>query len=130
MAELPKYFYFRVKTDGLTIQLEDASDADVVEVVRCAECKFAGALKDDKLFDCHCGLWWDAVYADGYCSSGVRRDEPIFPITVADVVEVVRCKDCREYYTGMEKPICTLLGLPSPADFFCAGGMKRGRADT
>lgn len=44
MAELPKYFYFRVRPvivkGSLTeIQLEDASDADVVEVVRCRDCK-------------------------------------------------------------------------------------------
>ena len=34
----PAYYYFRVKTtkDGLVI--EDASDADVVEVVRCKDC--------------------------------------------------------------------------------------------
>ena len=36
----PAYYYFRVKTtkDGLVI--EDASDADVVEVVRCRECVY------------------------------------------------------------------------------------------
>lgn len=34
----PAYYYFHVKTtkDGLVI--EDASDADVVEVVRCHDC--------------------------------------------------------------------------------------------
>ena len=35
----PKYFYFRVKSDIDSITLEDASDADVVEVVRCKDCK-------------------------------------------------------------------------------------------
>ena len=34
----PKYFYFRVKTGIDRIELEDASDADVVEVVRCKDC--------------------------------------------------------------------------------------------
>ena len=34
----PKYFYFRVKADIDGITLEDASDADVVEVVRCKDC--------------------------------------------------------------------------------------------
>ena len=42
-----------------------------------------------------------------------------------DLVEVVRCKDCIEYYAGMEKPICTLLGLPTEADFFCAEGRDK-----
>lgn len=36
----PKYFYFRVKTGIDKIALEDASDADVVEVVRCKDCKY------------------------------------------------------------------------------------------
>lgn len=34
----PKYFYFRVKTGMDKIELEDASDADVIEVVRCKDC--------------------------------------------------------------------------------------------
>ena len=34
----PKYFYFRVKSDIDGITLEDASDADVAEVVRCKDC--------------------------------------------------------------------------------------------
>lgn len=37
----PKYYYFRVKTGINKIALEDASDADVVEVVRCRDCKYA-----------------------------------------------------------------------------------------
>jgi hypothetical protein len=37
----PKYFYFRVNVinKGTGIELEDASDVDVVEVVRCKDCK-------------------------------------------------------------------------------------------
>ena len=39
--KIPKYFYFRVKpiNKGTGIELEDASDVDVVEVVRCKDCK-------------------------------------------------------------------------------------------
>ena len=38
---IPKYFYFRVrpKNKGTAIELEDASDVDVVEVIRCKDCK-------------------------------------------------------------------------------------------
>ena len=37
----PKYFYFRVHSEsGTAIYLEDASKADVEEVVRCCRCKF------------------------------------------------------------------------------------------
>lgn len=43
MAKLPKYFYFRVtpvtNKGALTqVMVEDASDVDVVEVVRCIDC--------------------------------------------------------------------------------------------
>ena len=44
MAMLPNYYYFvpKVKcTDGAAVvELEDHSHADVVEVVRCQECKY------------------------------------------------------------------------------------------
>jgi len=67
---LPKYFYFRVKAKnhGTAIEVEDASNEDVVEVVRCADCKhFHG----DGL-EC---LWGMYVYEDDYCSHGERRVE-------------------------------------------------------
>lgn len=38
MANVPKYFYFRVHANKTSIEIEDASDADVVEVVRCKDC--------------------------------------------------------------------------------------------
>mgnify|MGYP003318361171 CR=1 FL=1 len=40
MAKIPEYFYFRVHAGKTSIELEDASDIDVVEVVRCKDCKF------------------------------------------------------------------------------------------
>ena len=38
----PKYFYFRVfcVNHGTTLEIEDASDTDVAEVVRCRDCKW------------------------------------------------------------------------------------------
>lgn len=40
MAKMPKYFYFRVKSinKGTGVRIEEANDADVVEVVRCKDC--------------------------------------------------------------------------------------------
>ncbi|MBQ4187433.1 MAG: hypothetical protein II642_06085, partial [Firmicutes bacterium] len=56
--QIPKYFYYRVKTDrkGLTVEIEDASDVDVAEVVRCAECKHS---KTDGMDDpaIYCKKW-------------------------------------------------------------------------
>lgn len=76
MATLPKYFYFRVKSinKGTGILLEDASDADVVEVVRCRDCVHGEV--DDTDFPnqylCHFygGDWNDAMH---YCSYGERK---------------------------------------------------------
>ena len=76
MAEITKNFYFRTKSDGLTIQIEDASDADVVEVVRCKDCV---RHTDEELGMVYCphiiGGWCDD---DWFCKSGERRaDGPI-----------------------------------------------------
>lgn len=67
---LPKYFYFRVKAKnhGTAIEVEDASNEDVVEVVRCADCKhFKGSG-----LECRWGLY---AYEDDFCSNGERRVE-------------------------------------------------------
>lgn len=51
--QIPKYFYYRVKTDrkGLTVEVEDASDVDVAEVVRCRDCRH----RDPEDRKCDCG---------------------------------------------------------------------------
>lgn len=37
--KLPKYFYFVVRTTIDGVELIDRSDKDVVEIVRCGECR-------------------------------------------------------------------------------------------
>lgn len=73
--ECPKYFYFRVKPNrnGTVIEMEDASDVDVVEVVRCGEC-----WKRDK--EDYCPLVSDSYYLpnlpdDWFCADGKRRTD-------------------------------------------------------
>lgn len=53
--EIPKYFYFRVRVinKGTGIEVEDAHDVDLVEVVRCKDCKYYYA--------------WDAPLVGGFC---------------------------------------------------------------
>ena len=77
MAELAKYFYFRVKSDvksdGLNIQLEDASDADVVEVVRCRECvNWDDTLVHDDYHYCY--MHDHYTVGDFYCANGERKE--------------------------------------------------------
>lgn len=65
----PKYFYFRVKTDSKAtkIILEDASDCDVVEVVRCGEC-----IRKDI---CRTSNMWAVSPDDNwFCADGERKD--------------------------------------------------------
>lgn len=70
--KIPKYFYFRVRVKGnhhgkAEIEVEDASNEDVAEIVRCIDCEhFHG----DGL-ECRWGL---NAYEDDYCSHGERRE--------------------------------------------------------
>lgn len=92
VAAMPSHYYgvLAVRSGITTLK-----SADVVEVVRCKNCKFSSELKNDEMFDLRCGVSWDEVNGAWYCSHGIRKDEPIFPLTFHDVVEVVRCKNCK-----------------------------------
>ena len=76
--ETPKYFYFRVRVinKGTSIEVEDASDVDVVEVVRCKDCKHGE--RDDIDFPnqylCH---YYGDIWNKGehYCAEGAKTDE-------------------------------------------------------
>ena len=45
-------------------------------------------------------------------------------IPAADVVEVVRCRECKHYNAGFE---CLIegYGIERPADYFCADGERK-----
>lgn len=79
--QIPKYFYYRVKTDrkGLTVEIEDASDVDVAEVVRCWECKW---IQNNMMPDSYlpkgvpeweCRHWCGATDPTDFCSRGERK---------------------------------------------------------
>ena len=75
MAKIPKYFYFRVHVKKTSIELEDASDADVVEVVRCKDCKHSTEWYGDRR---RCFLWCEdgiSVFEDGFCNYWDRKDD-------------------------------------------------------
>lgn len=71
MAELPKYFYFTVKLTkkGTAVEIEDRSETDVAEVVRCKDCKHIGTS------DCVAYEAFWTLGDDGYCSLGERRED-------------------------------------------------------
>lgn len=66
-----KYFYFRVRTGMDRIELEDASDVDVVEVVRCCDCKW---------FQCN-------TSPNGYTPKGVPEWECLYHQRATDVMD-------------------------------------------
>ena len=74
--KLPKYFYFRVKIDVTNdgkaeVRAEDASDVDVVEVVRCKDCKF---WNEEKYLG-FCSVHQEGgIGEDDFCSYGERKD--------------------------------------------------------
>ena len=54
--------------------LADAPAADVVEIIRCKDCKNSSHWYRDRRI---CTLWTDdgaAVFEDGYCNYGERKD--------------------------------------------------------
>lgn len=70
------YADMKVPVDALLEQIKDTSTADVVEVVRCKDCKH----HEDFLFDDDKVLCWvhdeDIVVAkNGYCSYGERKEQ-------------------------------------------------------
>lgn len=68
--ECPKYFYFRVKPNqhGTAIEIEDASDVDVVEVVRCKDCKHHESYPEHGYI--WCNKYWLEKPEDWFCADG------------------------------------------------------------
>ena len=65
----PKYLYFRVKIVNHTVlDIEDASDVDVVEVIRCKDCK------SYQLNHHYCSFHRSEFCADDFCSYAERRE--------------------------------------------------------
>ena len=64
------YFLSALTEDERVDELNRVPSADVVEVVRCKDCKFWDS-------DCiWCDLWGNTQeYYDGYCSYGEREDD-------------------------------------------------------
>ena len=50
--------------------------------------------------------------------------DALVALPAADMVEVVRCRDCKHYNAGFE---CLIegYGIERPADYFCADGKRK-----
>lgn len=86
--EIPKYFYFRVRVinKGTSVEVEDASDVDVVEVVRCKDCKYCVTEKSFGKEYLYCDAFYEHAEGDligvslmvepnHFCSWGERRED-------------------------------------------------------
>ena len=70
--KVPKYLYFRVKIEhGTVLDIEDASDVDVVEVVRCKDCRYYNSEEKECLDLFGHGRRWEE---DDFCSYAERRE--------------------------------------------------------
>ena len=78
MAKLPKYFYFRLHSmkHGTEIEIEDASNVDVAEIVRCKDCMFymAAVPSIGEEFD-WCHAWGNNTTEDGFCHHAERIND-------------------------------------------------------
>ena len=66
------------------------------------------------------------IYADAYNDLA----EDFYSIPAADVVQVLRCKDCKDWGPGTgDVPICGETYEPMPPDGFCSIGERKPSAD-
>lgn len=74
---IPKYFYFRVRVinKGTGLEVENASDVDVVEVVRCKDCIYSGQCLREIIMRQRIGNLYCPLGDNGYCSMGRRRED-------------------------------------------------------
>lgn len=69
----PKYFYFVVKTTLTGVELVDRSDRDVVEIVRCGECKHHEVCKNG--VNGWCNEHERPTDVTYFCADGERKEE-------------------------------------------------------
>ena len=72
MAKLPKFFHFQVLSGLTEIAIQDVSDRDFVEVVRCWSCR---SYNKPRLGFCEMHLV--RMHGDDYCSYGKQREEGV-----------------------------------------------------
>ena len=74
--KLPKYFYFKVYADLKGLKIEDHSDQDVVEIIRCKQCKYYdwGFNEAGELFYKCIGPHYGSTTPFDYCSHAERRE--------------------------------------------------------
>lgn len=77
MDKLPEYFHFRVLYCGTEIKIQDVSEHDFVEVVRCYNCKHNAGKKTwldhEETADCTNGHGYPPL--DWFCADGEKREE-------------------------------------------------------
>lgn len=78
MAKFPKYFHFVVRTikKGTAIEVEDVSEADFEEVVRCKDCKYHYRQYGDGNYAVvNCTRFKRNRSLTWYCADGERKDD-------------------------------------------------------
>lgn len=69
-AQRERFFTGCTIEEGIEMLIREVPDADVVEVVRCKDCKYSELVNGGLL----CGAWdAKAVDPEDYCSDGERK---------------------------------------------------------
>lgn len=64
---------YELRPDGMLREVADPpTRADLVQVVRCRNCKHY--TEDDMEYYHYCGNWCEQVEPDGFCAWGKRRE--------------------------------------------------------
>ena len=86
----------------------------------CAACNRRQGMKNGKMQFCY-------EIGDAPCRACDVADmlDYIEDYPAADVVEVVRCKDCLSWKKDAYGGVCDRYGVRLDGDWFCAGGEKR-----
>ncbi len=71
MAKLPEFFHFRVLSGSTKIGIQDVSDKDFAEVVRCRDCVHFQQFRPHDGFCKIDGMLWNN---DFFCANGMREE--------------------------------------------------------
>lgn len=108
--EMPRYFKMKINPTTKEIEAVPIFSEDVAEVVRCKDCKYNYGIANNCEYaksDIVCTLWESDGF-DEFTATIRKSTSPsgaewivakVNEMPSADVVEVVRCKDCKHYTT-------------------------------
>lgn len=72
--KLPNYFKVSTNRKNTKVNIEPIYDTDLVEVVRCKDCKYAMPEGRENVYICKAKTNPNYCWFDDYCSCGERKE--------------------------------------------------------